>query len=175
MFDEFGLGRWGRSFSREGGWHAWAPDVEVFQKNDQLTIRADLPGLRREDVKVDVSDGGVCIQGERTHERDEHSEGYYRSERSYGSFNRMIPLPDGAIADQAKATFKDGVLEITMPAPPVSKRTPAGDHRRRQEVTAPVEPEPIASVCCSVAMGSGRRWAPRLARTSHADPAAQSA
>jgi HSP20 family protein len=69
-------------------------------------------------VKVDVTDGAVTIQGERRREREEEQAGVYRSERSYGSFYRAIPLPDGAIADQAKASFNNGVLEITMPAPP---------------------------------------------------------
>jgi HSP20 family protein len=77
--------------------------------------------LKREDVTVDLTDDSVCIQGERKQEREEEREGYYRSERSYGSFCRVIPLPEGAMTDQAKANFKDGVLEITMPAPPESK------------------------------------------------------
>jgi HSP20 family protein len=122
MFDDFGLGRrWLRPSWGETGAAIWAPEVEVFQKNNELTIRADLPGLKREDVTVDITDNEVCIQGERKHEKEEEREGYYRSERGYGSFSRVIPLPEGAISEQAKANFKDGVLEITMPAPPASK------------------------------------------------------
>ena len=121
MFDDFGFGRRSLRRWREMGSELWAPDVEVFQKNNELTIRADLPGLKREDVTVDITDNDICIQGERKHEKEEEREGYYRSERGYGSFCRVIPLPEGAIADQAKANFKDGVLEITMPAPPSSK------------------------------------------------------
>jgi len=122
MFDDFGLGRrWTTPLWRETGADAWAPDIDVFQKNNELTIRADLPGLKREDVTVDLTDDSVCIQGERKHEREEEREGVYRSERSYGGFCRVIPLPEGAMTDQAKANFKDGVLEITMPAPPASK------------------------------------------------------
>lgn len=122
LFDDFGLGRrWTSPFGRETALEAWAPDVDVFQKNNELTIRADLPGLKREDVTVDVTDDAVTIQGERKHEREEEREGFYRSERAYGSFYRVIPLPQGAITDQAKATFRDGVLEITLPAPPSSK------------------------------------------------------
>jgi HSP20 family protein len=63
----------------------------------------------------------VTIQGERRGEKEEEREGYYRSERSYGSFCRVVPLPEGAMTEQAKANFRDGVLEITMPAPPTSK------------------------------------------------------
>jgi HSP20 family protein len=122
LFDDFGFGRrWLRPSWRETGAELWAPEVEVFQKNHELTIRADLPGLKREDVTVDITDNDVTIQGERKHEKEEEREGYYRSERGYGSFCRVIPLPEGAISEQAKANFKDGVLEITMPAPPASK------------------------------------------------------
>ena len=122
LFDEFGLGpRWSRKIWQESGMEAWAPEIDVFQKNNELTIRADLPGLKREDVSVELTDDAVTIQGERKREHQEEREGFYRSERSYGSFCRVIPLPEGAIADQAKANFKDGVLEVTMPAPPASK------------------------------------------------------
>ena len=129
MFDDFGLGRrWTSPSWRETAFEGWAPDIDVFQKNNELTIRADVPGLKREDVTVEITDDAVTIQGERKHEREEEREGYYRSERGYGSFCRVIPLPQGAMTDQAKANFKDGVLEITMPAPPASKG-------RRLEVT----------------------------------------
>jgi HSP20 family protein len=129
MFDDFALTRrWAKPLWRETAAGMWVPDIEVFQKNNELTIRADVPGLRREDVTVDITDTEVCVQGERKHEREEEREGYYRSERGYGSFCRVIPLPEGAIADQARATFKDGVLEITMPAPAATKR-------RRLEIT----------------------------------------
>ena len=122
IFDDFALGRrWARPFSHETGPAIWAPEIDVFHKNTELTIRADLPGLKREEVSVDITDSEVTIQGERKHEREEEREGYYRSERGYGSFCRMIPLPEGAITEQAKAIFKDGVLEITMPAPPAAK------------------------------------------------------
>jgi HSP20 family protein len=122
MFEDLGVGRRStRPLWREPGANAWAPEVEVFQKNNELTIRADLPGLKRDEVSVDVTDDAVTIEGERKYEHQEEHEGIYRNERSYGSFCRVIPLPHGAITDQAKARFQDGVLEITMPAPPASK------------------------------------------------------
>lgn len=122
MIEDVGFGRqWARPSWREAGSDIWAPEVEVFQKNNELTIRADLPGLKRDDVKVHVTDNEIYIQGERKHEHAGERDGYYRSERGYGSFSRTIPLPEGAMTDQAKANFKDGVLEITMPAPPSSK------------------------------------------------------
>jgi HSP20 family protein len=79
----------------------------------------DLPGLSKDDLSIELTDDAVTIQGERKAEHKEEREGYYRSERSYGSFCRVIPLPDGAMTEQAKANFRDGVLEVTMPAPPV--------------------------------------------------------
>ena len=96
----------------------WSPQIDVSQKNNELVVRADLPGLTKDDVKVDITDDAITIQGERRKEHEEERGGVYRVERSYGSFYRTIPLPDGAMTDQAKASFKDGVLEITMPAPP---------------------------------------------------------
>src|SRR3954451_4941608 len=108
MFEGSGFGRqWARPFSREGVSDFWAPEVEVFQKNNELTIRADLPGLQRHDIRIDVTDNEISIQGERKHEHEEEREGYYRSERGYGSFCRTIALPEGAMTDQAKANFKD--------------------------------------------------------------------
>jgi HSP20 family protein len=126
VFDNFGFGRsWltprvGRNWmsTPSAAARVWAPDVEMYQRNNELVIRADLPGLKKEDVKVDVTDAMLTIQGERRHEEETEHSGVYRSERSYGSFHRTIPLPEGAITDQAKASFKNGVLEITMPAPP---------------------------------------------------------
>ena len=118
MFGEFGFGRaWNRA-ERAGGVMTWAPRIDVTQRNNELVIRTDLPGMSKDDVKVDVTDDAITIQGERHREHEEEHGGVYRSERSYGSFYREIPVPDGAITDQAKAIFKDGVLEITMPAPP---------------------------------------------------------
>jgi HSP20 family protein len=90
----------------------------VIQQGSELIVRADLPGVNPEDVTVDVSEDGLTIAGERREERREERNGVYRMERSYGSFYRVVPLPDGAMTDQANATFKDGVLEIRMPAPP---------------------------------------------------------
>lgn len=123
MFSDFGMGRGQAGISpwssTERG--MWAPEIETYQKGDQLVIKADLPGLSKNDLSIDVTDNAVTIQGERKAEHKDEREGYYRSERSYGSFCRVIPLPTGAITEQAKANFRDGVLEITMPAPPASK------------------------------------------------------
>jgi HSP20 family protein len=95
----------------------WTPAVETTQRGDRFVVRADLPGINRDDLHVEVDDDVLTISGERhTEQRDERN-GYFRSERSYGSFFRAIPLPDGVKADQAEAKFNDGVLEISLPAP----------------------------------------------------------
>jgi HSP20 family protein len=96
----------------------WVPRVEAFQQGDTCTIRAELPGLRKEDVDVELTDEAVVIRGERRDERKEEREGFWRSEREYGQFYRAIPLPDGVIAESAEARFRDGVLEIHMKAAP---------------------------------------------------------
>ena len=130
LFEDFGFGS--RGLTPWGGsrqWPSplqsariWAPDIEVYQRNNELVVRADLPGLKREDIHIDVTDSEITISGERRQEEQTEREGIYRSERTYGSFSRSIALPEGAMVDQAKASFKEGVLEVTMPAPPQSTR-----------------------------------------------------
>jgi len=100
---------------REGG--AWWPAMEVTEKEGKMIIRTDLPGIDKNDVKVELTDGSLTIRGERKREQQEEKQGFHRSERSYGSFFRSIPLPEGSNPDQAKAQFKDGVLEVTIPIP----------------------------------------------------------
>jgi HSP20 family protein len=135
LFDDFQGFRVGSLFGREffpftrGLEHVnWVPKVEVLQHNGELTVRADLPGLKKDDVKVELTDQGLTLSGERKDEKEEKREGYYRSERSYGSFYRYIPLPEGVKTDSATAKFLDGVLEVTMKA---TKREP---HSRLLEI-----------------------------------------
>jgi HSP20 family protein len=84
----------------------------------------DLPGLKKEDVKVEVADGNLTISGERKREFEEKKEHLYRCEREYGSFFRTVPLPDGAIVDDVRATFTDGVLEVSIPLPSQARVAP---------------------------------------------------
>ena len=98
--------------------HAWMPKIDVVQRDNELVVRADLPGVNPDDVTVEISDDAITISGERKQEHVEEHGSVYRFERTHGAFYREIPLPKGAIANQAKASFKDGVLEITAPAPP---------------------------------------------------------
>ena len=115
----------------------WVPQIEVLQKNGQFMVRADLPGLTKDDVKVEVTDNLLTISGERKEEKEEKREGFYRSERSYGSFYRQIPLPEGVKTENAAAIFHNGVLEITIPAPAVATPT------RKLEIKEPI-PEKAA-------------------------------
>jgi HSP20 family protein len=101
-----------------GGMRTWNPDVETFQRGDQFIARADLPGMKKEDITVNVTDDALTIEGERREEHEDQREGSYRSERTYGRFYRVIPLPEGAIAETARAMFNNGVLEVTLQAPP---------------------------------------------------------
>jgi HSP20 family protein len=100
----------------------WAPTVDIQQCNGTLTVTAELPGLQKEEVKVEITDEALIIEGERKREHKEDHEGYHRWERSYGHFYRSIPLPEGAKTDQAKAELDNGVLKVSMPVPEVKKR-----------------------------------------------------
>jgi HSP20 family protein len=131
MLGDFGVRRrWPfRPFALEEA--AWAPELEVSEQNGVLQVRLDLPGLKKEDVKVDLTEDALVVQGERRQEEEKKSQGYYRSERSYGRFFRSVPLPEGAKLDTTKATFADGVLEIVMeigrPQPPATRRVEIGE------------------------------------------------
>lgn len=110
-------------FTREFEHVNWVPEIEVLRKNGEFIVRADLPGLKKENVEVEINENVLTLSGERNEGKEEEREGYYRSERSYGTFYRQIPLPEGAKTDTAKAEFKDGVLEITMRAPKQEPQT----------------------------------------------------
>ena len=115
FFDDFGFGRFPTARGLTG---AWSPQIEMSQRGNDLIVRAELTVLNKNYVHVDINEDVLTIQGERKQEREEEHEGVYRSERQYGSFYRAVPLPEGTIVDSAKATFKNGVLEITLQAPP---------------------------------------------------------
>jgi len=120
MLDEFGTGRtlgttrWsdvGRGTSAA----VWAPAIEMFERDGQLVVRADLPGMSPDDVRIEVTDDTLTIEGERQSEVEVEDEDFYRSERTYGRFSRVIALPDGVDAENAQARFDNGVLEVTIP------------------------------------------------------------
>jgi HSP20 family protein len=108
----------GSFFGQAGrGSGTWFPAIEVTEQNGQLQVHADLPGIKPEDVKVEVTNDSLVLRGERKSENEQRSGGTYRSERRYGEFYREIPLPEGVNPDDAKAQFRNGVLEITVPIP----------------------------------------------------------
>ncbi len=109
----------------------WSPSLEVFQRDGQLVVRAELPGLAKDDVKIEISDHTLLITGERKEEKEQRDTGYYACERSYGAFSRSVPLPEGVQGDDATASFKAGVLEVRMAAPTLPEK-----HGRQIEIKA---------------------------------------
>jgi HSP20 family protein len=113
---QFWTGRGGQGAAAMSGGN-FSPAVEVSERDGKLIVCADLPGLSKDDVHVEVTDDMLTISGERRSQHEERQGGMFRSERSYGSFCRQFPLPQGVDPEQVQASFKDGVLEISMPAP----------------------------------------------------------
>jgi len=101
----------------------WAPAVDVKECNGSLVVSAELPGLKKEEVKVEVTEDALVIEGERKREHKEDHDGFHRWERSYGRFYRSIPLPDGAKTDQAKAELQEGILKVSVPVPEMKKKS----------------------------------------------------
>jgi HSP20 family protein len=118
MFDEPGWPlRWPFLATRSFETGTWSPGIEVFERDKRLVTRVDLPGVKRENVKVEVTDNQLTITGERRNETEEKKEHYYRCEREYGNFYRTVPLPEGVKFEEVKANFADGVLEVSVPLP----------------------------------------------------------
>lgn len=112
MTEEMGRGFFGAPSSDSGG---WIPAVEVSQRGGNYTVSAELPGIDPKDVKVEVTGDAIVLEGQRESQKNEERGGLHVSERRYGSFYRSIPLPEGANAEQARARFENGMLEITVP------------------------------------------------------------
>ncbi len=98
-----------------GNTSLWTPPIEVSQRDGQYVVHAELAGLNPEDVKVEITEDGLAIEGERKYEHDENRGNVHRTERRYGQFYRFIPLPEGANTEQARAKFENGVLEVSVP------------------------------------------------------------
>ena len=111
----WGASRWPTFFKAVAETPAWAPRIEVFEKDHRLVTRAELPGLKKEDIRVEIAEGQLAISGERKREFEEKKDNVFKSEREYGSFYRSVPLPEGVKPEDVKATFADGVLEVVMP------------------------------------------------------------
>jgi HSP20 family protein len=93
----------------------WAPSVDISETDNEYVIKAEIPEVKKEDVKVTVEDGQLTIQGERKQEKEEKGKRYHRIERAYGSFMRSFDVPDNVDESKAKAEFKEGMLTLTLP------------------------------------------------------------
>jgi len=113
---------------------AWNPRIDVFEKDNRLVTKIDLPGMKKEDVKVEVTDRCLAISGERTSEVEDKEKDIYRCEREYGRFDRSVPLPEGVKLDDIKASFAGGVLEVSVPLPPKAAAT-----ARKVEIQEPAQ------------------------------------
>ena len=95
----------------------WNPVVDLYEKDDHFVIKAELPGVNKKDIAIDLKDRVLTLSGERSHENEVKEENYYRKERSYGKFQRAFTLPADVDSDKIKAEFKDGLLQIEVPKP----------------------------------------------------------
>jgi HSP20 family protein len=128
FFDDFRHLTWPRFWRPErwpfqrGAIHA--PAIDVVDEKDEVVVKAELPGLAKDDVRVELTDSTLIIKGEKRREKEVKEENYYRSEREYGSIHRSVELPVAVKTENVKATFKDGVLEVRLPKTEEAKRKP---------------------------------------------------
>ncbi len=119
MMDEF-FGRrtrpwWPSRWFGSEEFEVTAPAVDVFEDKGEIVVKAEIPGMDKDNIEVNLADSTLTIKGEKKKEEEVKKENYYRSERSYGSFVRTLPLPAEVKADKVKASFKNGVLEVRLP------------------------------------------------------------
>jgi HSP20 family protein len=95
----------------------WIPAMDLVENDDELVLRADLPGLTEDDVKIEVEDNVLTVSGQRKAEHEERKDGYFRVERAFGSFHRSLTLPEGVDPEKVTANFDRGVLEVRIPKP----------------------------------------------------------
>ena len=105
----------------DSGMGMWNPAVDLYEKNDHFVIKAELPGVDKKDIAIDLKDRVLTLSGERSHENEVKKENYYRKERSYGKFQRAFTLPSDVDSDKIKAEFKEGLLQIEVPKPEQQK------------------------------------------------------
>ena len=104
--------------------HAYRPAMDVMREDGHLVLRADIPGMTAEDVKIEVEDDVLTLSGEHSEDHEESGSKFVRRERRWGAFERSMSLPSGVDPKQIKAKTHDGVLEVTVPLPPEAKREP---------------------------------------------------
>ena len=102
----------------------WMPPLELTERDNNLIMKLDLPGLQKENIDVTLGEEGLVITGERTHEAETKKNEWFTTERTYGRFYRLVPLPEGVDYKEVKAAFKNGVLEITVPIPAAAAKAP---------------------------------------------------
>jgi HSP20 family protein len=112
FFNEFG---WGQEQTEGLDEASWAPKVDIYETKDNYVLNAELPGLKKEDISIDLNDNTLTLKGERKFEEKVEKDNYVRVERSYGSFTRSFVLSDNVNAESVTANYKDGMLEVTLP------------------------------------------------------------
>lgn len=101
----------------DGLGQAWSPSIDVVRRDGEIVLRADIPGLKPDEVRITVQDGILTVSGEHEERTSEEEQAYVRRERRYGAFSRSMSLPRGVRADEIEATTEDGVLEVRIPMP----------------------------------------------------------
>src|SRR3954464_15021886 len=99
----------------------WVPEMDLVESQDHYLLKADLPGMKQEDVSIEFNDGTLTISGERKAEYERSEKGFFRLERSFGKFSRSLTLPEGVNPDKIEASFHDGVLDVRIPKPEARK------------------------------------------------------
>ncbi|MBI1847847.1 MAG: Hsp20/alpha crystallin family protein [Candidatus Rokubacteria bacterium] len=120
MFDRFFEPRW-YAFEAEG---EWMPELDVSETADAVTVKVEVPGVDQKDIGVSLQNQLLTIKGEKQQEKEDKDERYHRVERTYGAFTRTVRLPAPVMGEKATATFKNGVLTVTMPKAPEAKAAP---------------------------------------------------
>jgi HSP20 family protein len=112
MFNEFF-----RSGGEEAGWglRTWTPPVDIYETDDALVLKAELPGVSKDDVSLEIHNNTLILRGERKHEAEVKEENYHRVERAYGTFQRSFVLPTMVDQEKVQATYHDGILELRLP------------------------------------------------------------
>jgi HSP20 family protein len=113
---------WPRWWPGRAEGYASAPALDVYEENDDIIVKAELPGLTKDDIEVNVTDHQLTLKGEKKKKEEIKEDDYYRCERSFGSFSRVVDLPADIQTDKAKASFKDGLLEIRVPKTEEAKK-----------------------------------------------------
>jgi HSP20 family protein len=119
MFNQFFRGGTGE----EAGWgvSTWAPPVDIYETDDALILKAELPGVSKDDVSVEIHQNTLILRGQRKHEAEVKEDRYHRVERAYGTFQRSFVLPTQVNQEKVQATYKDGVLELRLPKSEAAK------------------------------------------------------